>query len=208
MPLHGAPARMTRREDAEGIAACLKGGGIVLLPTDTVFGLAVDPSQPAAVERLFHLKQRPVERRLPVMVAEVGQLGALGVEISEAAAKLLQSRYVPGPLTIAMGFKAGHRPDWLRSRDELAVRIPDDAALLAVLRITGPLYVTSANAHGAPSPDDISAILQQLNGEPDLVVEGCAGGGRPSTLVNCSLTPPVIERVGAVPEHEIRELLE
>lgn len=201
-------ARMTSRDDAEGIAAYLTRGGIVLLPTDTVFGLAVDPSQPAAVERLFRLKRRPVERRLPVMVAEVSQLGALGVEISEAASKLLKSRYVPGPLTIAMGFKDGHRPGWLQSRDELAVRIPDDAALLSVLRITGPLYVTSANAHGLASPDEISAILAQLDGDPDLVVEGRPGGGSPSTLVNCRLRPPVIERVGAVPEREIRELLE
>jgi L-threonylcarbamoyladenylate synthase len=177
------------------------------LPTDTVFGLAVDPSKPAAVERLFRLKRRPVERRLPVMVAEMDQLGALGVEISEAAEKLLKSQYVPGPLTIAVGFKPGHRVVWLRSRDELAIRIPDDDTLLSVLRITGPLYVTSANAHGSPTPDEISAVLSQLDGNPDLVVEGRPGGGKPSTLVNCRLRPPVIERAGAVSEREIRELL-
>lgn len=192
--------------DASEIAACLLGGGVVLLPTDTVLGLAASPWNADAVAKLYRLKRRPSERRLPVMVAEASQLGVLGVDVKPPAARLLASRFMPGPLTIALGFSSD-KPDWLAERDEVAVRIPADERLLAVLRLTGPLFVTSANAHGAPTPLDTGAALLQLDGSPDLVVPGRPGGSTPSTLVNCRVDPPAIERAGAVPAGEIEALL-
>ena len=209
------PARQPRtvsRDDVDAIAACLRAGGVVLLPTDTVFGLAALPGDTEAVARLFRLKRRPVEVRLPVMIADAAQLPTLGVDVTPAAARLFASRFVPGPLTVAMGFgdsalASGRRPVWLAGRDEVAVRIPDDATIRAVARLTGPLFVTSANAHGSPTLADVAGILAQLGGQPDLVVAGRAGGGLASTLVNCRLDPPVIERIGAVSEDAVRELL-
>ncbi len=204
----GSAPRTVRRDGIETIAATLLGGGVVLLPTDTVFGLAALPGDAQAVARLFALKRRPVEVRLPVMVADADQIPPLGVVVSPSAARLLASRLVPGPLTIAFGFADGvPRPAWLATRDEVAVRIPDDATIRAVARRTGPLFVTSANAHGSPTLAEPSAILAQLAGLPDLVVTGTAGGGLASTLVNCRHEPPVIERVGSVSARDIGELL-
>ena len=182
----------------EELVACLRGGGVVLVPTDTVYGLAVQPGNADAIERLFKLKNRPPERQLPVMVASAQHVAALGVTISRAAQKLLHSPFVPGALTIAFGFGEGVRPAWLDGRDEVAVRIPNHARMLAILRGAGPLFVTSANAHGQQTPSETAAILAQLHGAPDLVIEGGTIGVVPSTLVNCRREPPAIEREGVV----------
>src|ERR1041384_4836301 len=131
----------------EAIVECLGNGGVVLLPTDTVYGLAVSPNFDKSIDRLFALKRRPRNVNLPIMVASDTELEPLGFEISESARRLLRSPLIPGSLTLAMGFSSDYRPHWLIGRDEAAIRIPNDDRLLAVLRKTGPLLVTSANAH-------------------------------------------------------------
>ena len=189
------------------IVECLVKGGVVLLPTDTVYGLAVSPNFEASIDRLFALKRRPRNVNLPIMVSSEAELAPLGFEISEAAARLLRSPLIPGSLTLAMGFRSDYRPPWLEGRDEAAVRIPNDDRLLAVLRQTGPLLVTSANAHSAETPDNVEEILAQLDGAPDLWIDGGTLRTTASTLVNCRVDPPVIERLGVVPEAEVLNYL-
>ncbi|HEY6217607.1 MAG TPA: L-threonylcarbamoyladenylate synthase [Pyrinomonadaceae bacterium] len=191
----------------DDIVECLENGGVVLLPTDTVYGLAVSPKFDKSIDRLFALKRRPRTVNLPIMVASDAELEPLGFEISESARRLLRSPLIPGSLTLAMGFSSDYRPHWLIGRDEAAIRIPNDDRLLAVLRRTGPLLVTSANAHSADTPDNIRDILGQLDGAPDLAVDGGTLRTTASTLVNCRLDPPVIERVGVVPESEVVKYL-
>ena len=189
------------------IVKCLVNGGVVLLPTDTVYGLAVSPNFEASIDRLFALKRRPRNVNLPIMVASEAELAPLGFETSEAAARLLRSPLIPGSLTLAMGFHSDYRPRWLEGRDEAAVRIPNDDRLLAVLRQTGPLLVTSANAHSAETPDNVQEILAQLDGAPDLWIDGGTLRTTASTLVNCRVEPPKIERVGVVPESDVLKYL-
>jgi L-threonylcarbamoyladenylate synthase len=189
------------------IVECLENGGVVLLPTDTVYGLAVSPSFDEAIDRLFKLKRRPRNVNLPIMVASEAELEALGFEVSESARRLLRSPLIPGSLTLAMGFSSDYRPVWLVGRDEAAVRIPNDERLLSVLRKTGPLLVTSANAHSAETPDNVADILAQLDGVPDLWIDGGTLRTTASTLVNCRVDPPVIERIGVVPESEVLKYL-
>lgn len=191
----------------EEIVGCLNEGGVVLLPTDTVYGLAVSPKFDKSIDRLFALKRRPRNVNLPIMVASNDQLEPLGFEISESARRLLRSPLIPGSLTLALGFRSEYRPVWLEGRDEAAVRIPNDERLLAVLREAGPLLVTSANAHKAGTPDNVLEILEQLDGAPDLYVDGGILQTTASTLVNCRVDPPVIERVGVVSEAEILKYL-
>src|ERR1041384_5128168 len=154
------------------IVECLENGGVVLLPTDTVYGLAVSPKFDKSIDRLFALKRRPRTVNLPIMVASDAELEPLGFAISESARRLLRSPLIPGSLTLAMGFSSDCRPHWLIGRDEAAIRIPNDDRLLAVLRRTGPLLVTSANAHSADTPDNVQDILAQLDGNPDLSIDG------------------------------------
>ena len=189
------------------IADCLTAGGVVLLPTDTVYGLAILPGSEQSVDRIFSLKGRPRNVNLPIMVSSQGELAALGFDVNDTATRLLQSPLVPGSLTLAMGFRPGPRPGWLEGREEAAIRIPDDEWLLSVLRRTGPLLVTSANSHGTETPENLVDVLAQLHGVPDLAIDGGVLHTIPSTLVNCRLNPPVVERIGAIPEAEVMEFL-
>ena len=189
------------------IVECLVNGGVVLLPTDTVYGLAVSPMFDESIDRLFALKRRPRNVNLPIMVTSDTELEALGFEVSESARRLLRSPLIPGSLTLAMGFSSDYRPAWLAGREEAAVRIPNDERLLSVLRKTGPLLVTSANAHSAETPDNVADILAQLDGAPDLTIDAGTLRRTASTLVNCRVDPPRIERIGVVPESEVLKYL-
>ncbi len=193
--------------DADKAARCLLDGGVVLLPTDTVYGLAVRPGQDDAIDRLFAMKGRPRSRNLPVMISSKRDITRIGGVMSEAAERLADSEFFPGPLTLAVGVSPDSAAAWLRGREEFAVRMPDDELILAILRVTGPLLVTSANYHAEATRESVQEIIGSLRGEPDLVIDDGARDTVPSTLVNCRLLPPVIERVGAVPAEEIAAVL-
>ena len=195
------------REEAARAAQCLLAGGVVLLPTDTVYGLAVHPGHDESVTRLFAIKGRPRSVNLPVMLTSGDQIPGLGGVVTPAADKLLRSKYVPGALTVAVGTSPDRLVPWLRGRVEFAVRIPDDERLLAIIERTGPLLVTSANLHAQAVRESVQEILPTLAIEPDLVIDDGIRDTVPSTLVNCRLDPPVVERVGAVPKEEIEAVL-
>ena len=189
-------------------ADCLQSGGVIVVPTDTVYGLAVLPQDAAPVERLFALKARPDSVNLPVMVANLRQLVQLGARISDAAEKLMNSPYVPGAVTLVFGIDQDKAPDWLKHRDEFAVRIPDDKFLLSLIEEVGPIHATSANRHGAPTPSKLPEILEQLAADPDLAIDGGTVDTIPSTLVNCNMDPVQIERVGVIPVSDIEKVLQ
>jgi L-threonylcarbamoyladenylate synthase len=192
--------------DAAQVVQTLRAGGIVLLPTDTVYGLAVYPEHDDALARLFAMKRRPLTRNLPIMVATPAQAEDLGADVTGPARRLLAA-FSPGPLTLALGLDPRRAPAWLAGRDEIAIRIPDDPFLLEVLRAAGPLLVTSANRHAQETPESLREVLEQLDGEPDLALDGGPRATVPSTLVNCNLPAPAVERVGAVPAEQIAKVL-
>jgi L-threonylcarbamoyladenylate synthase len=179
---------------------------VVLLPTDTVYGLAAFPGDPSAVRRIFAIKNRPASVNLPVMISAADEIARLGGRLNPASRRLLESSLVPGPLTLAVGIEA-EPVDWLRGREEAAFRMPDDEWLLGLLRDTGPLLVTSANVHAEPTKEAVADILASLAEPPDLVIDGGVRSTTASTLVNCRAEPPVVERVGAVPAEEIEDIL-
>ena len=187
----------------------LKAGGVVLIATDTVYGLAAMPANEQAVEKIYALKSRPRELFLPIMVADIHDLELLGLEINTNARKLFESELVPGAITFVLGFKdASLKPTWLSTREEIATRIPDNQLLLSVLKETGPLLVTSANRHGQPvTQAKVKDILAELNGAPDLIIEDGEGKEAPSTIINCRFDTPVIERYGLIPVHVIDNIL-
>jgi L-threonylcarbamoyladenylate synthase len=198
------------RADAEGerlAAEILSSGGVVVLPTDTVYGLAARPTDAAAVQAIFRAKGRPEGMHLPVLAASVAQVRALGVAFTPAAASLARSWW-PGPLTLAFGFEDDvTRPPWLSGRDEVAVRIPAHEFLRTLLRETGVLLVTSANPHGAPTPLTAKNVEASLAGAVGLVVDGGTLTSVPSTLVNVRADRPVVEREGAIGRSEVATAL-
>lgn len=187
----------------------LNNGGVLLVPTDTVFGLAAIPSNKNAVEKIYQLKKRPLNLFLPIMVSNISALENLSVDINDNIRKLLSSDLVPGAITFVAGFKNdAKKPLWLENRDEIAFRIPDNAFLLSVLDVVGVLLVTSANLHGeSKTPNNINDILSQLNGNPDLIIDGDKGKDVPSTIINCRKENPVIERAGLISEKTIFNIL-
>ena len=188
-------------------AAVLRSGGLGVLPTDTVYGLAALPHLPDAVRAVFRAKGRPSGMHLPVLAATVEQVRGLGVAFG-AAASVLADRWWPGPLTLAFAFDPGSgRPDWLAGRDEVAVRVPDHDFVRALLRETGVLVVTSANPHGTATPLTAEAVSASLGPSVGLVVDGGALTEVPSTVVSLVGREPVVEREGVIPAPDVVEAL-
>jgi L-threonylcarbamoyladenylate synthase len=197
--------------DREGVrlaARALDDGGVVVLPTDTVYGLAARPDMPEAVHAVYRAKGRPEGMHLPVLAASISQVRALGVAISEPAARLAR-RWWPGPLTLVFGFDpATTRPGWLAGRDEVAVRIPDHAFVRTLVERTGVLLVTSANPHGMPTARRCAEVADELGDEVALAVDGGELAEVPSTLVNVRGPRPAVEREGAIPRDAFAGALE
>ena len=198
------------RADEEGAAVAaevLRQGGIVVVPTDTVYGLAARPDDETAVTAVYRAKGRPDGMHLPVLAASLDQVRTLGVEFGDDAARLA-GLWWPGPLTLAFGFAGGpDRPTWLAGRVEVAVRIPDHGFLRGLLTSTGALVVTSANHHGDPTPRTARDAAASLGAFVDLIVDGGRLAEVPSTMVNVRGTEPVVEREGAISREEVAKAL-
>ncbi len=175
--------------------AALKAGDIVGMPTDTVYGLAADPWETGAVDRLFRIKGRPRAVELPVLVAGVEQALELATAVPIVAHRLMEEHW-PGALTLVLP----RRPDLVADLGEddatIGVRCPAHAVPLAVCRRLGPIASTSANLHGAP-PATTATEVATLPGL-DLVIDGGTCAGQPSTVVDCTGAEPRILRQGAV----------
>jgi L-threonylcarbamoyladenylate synthase len=200
-----------RADDAAALgAACdaLTRGGLVVVPTDTVYGLAARPTDPEAVRAVYRAKGRPEGMHLPVLASDVDQVRALGVAYGPVARELAK-RWWPGPLTLAFSFEPDSpRPEWLAGREEVAVRIPDHGFLRSLLAKTGALVVTSANPHGTPTPRTAQDVAASgLGPSLDLIIDGGPLTEVPSTLVNVSGSSAVVEREGAIPTDEITAAL-
>jgi L-threonylcarbamoyladenylate synthase len=170
-------------------AAALADGAVVAVPTDTVYGLAVDPAQPEAVERLFALKGRPADVPLPVLVAGSEQVAQVAGRL-EVAALALAERYWPGPLTLVVPRRPGFTVDLggpPAARQTVGVRRPDHPVVVALCELLGPLAVTSANLHGNQPATSALEVVQAFAGsdQPEMVLDGGVCDGVPSTVVEC-----------------------
>lgn len=184
----------------------LRAGGVVLLPTDTVYGLACLPSRPEAVARVYAMKDRPHDVRLPIIVADARHAEAeLPLRWTDAA-RALAAAFWPGALTIAFGIEPSPL-DWLAGRDEAGLRAPAHPFVQDLARSVGPFLMTSANRHGGPTSPTVEQILADLVTPPALVVDGGQLEVVSSTLVNTNLPEPAIEREGAIPAASIATVL-
>ena len=196
----------------EGRAAAvetLRAGGIVALPTDTVYGIAVALGIPGGIERLFRAKDRPPDRGIMLLLDDAAQAAAIGVMGPAAAA--LAAAFWPGGLTVVVP----QRPDvplpavLTGGAATIGLRVPDHAAPRALAAAAGPLPTTSANVSGLPEARDATEILAQLGEAVDLILDGGpAHGGLASTVVDCSGARPVILREGAIPTSRVARVLD
>ena len=199
-------------DDASGRAAAvaaLRAGGIVAMPTDTVYGVGVALDAPDGLPRLFAAKDRPLDKAIVLLVADVEQVAAVGV--LGPAARVLAERFWPGGLTLVLAQAPGARlPAVLTGgAATIGVRIPDHECPRALARELGPLPVTSANVSGQPAAGDAAGVLAQLGQRVDLVLDGGpARGGVPSTVVDCSGEAPRILRAGAIVAADVSAALD
>lgn len=183
-------------------------GWVVAIPTDTVYGLAADPSQPEAVERLFQLKQRPADVALPVLVASIDQAQTLTGRF-EPAAERLAAKFWPGPLTLVVPRRHAFKVDLggpPAARHTVGVRWPDHAFTQALCESFGPLAVTSANLHGQPPATTAEAVALTFAASEELAITidgGPCAGGVPSTVVECRGPASKCLREGALPWEEL-----
>lgn len=199
-----------RDPDPSVIAAAaemIRAGLVVAFPTDTLYGLAVDPRKGAAVRRLFELKGRPDTSALTLIAADVGQVRDAGD--MTVVAERLASRWWPGPLTIVMRARPVLDPATLAGGDTVGIRVPDHPAAVALARACGfCITATSANRSGATAVSFPDAAVEALP-EVDAVLDaGPAPGGPPSTIVDASARDLRLVRAGAVPWERVLRSLE
>lgn len=203
-------ARVVRDDDAgrEEAVAVLRAGGVVALPTDTVYGIAVDLATPGGVERLFAAKRRPPDKGIMLLLATAAQAEDVGVMGS--AARALAAAFWPGGLTLIVPQRPGvSLPAALTGgTSTIGVRLPDHPAPRALAAAVGPIPTTSANRSGSPEGRDATEILDQVGDAIDLVLDGGpAHGGPASTVVDCTRARPRVLRVGAVGRAEVAAAL-
>lgn len=187
-------------------AELLYNNGVILTPTDTVYGLICLPTSDIAIKKIFEMKGRPVNRHLPIIVADWQQAKSELPIVCNQPARKLAEKFWPGALTLACGI-IENDVKWLEGRVEVGIRVPDHIYIQKLAKKMGPLLMTSANRHGEDTPHTIEGALGSLEKAPSLAIDGGVLSGAPSTLVNVNLLEPKVERVGSIPESEIERVI-
>jgi L-threonylcarbamoyladenylate synthase len=179
----------------EEAVAAVRAGEVVAVPTDTVYGLAGDPANPAAVERIYAIKGRPPHLELNLLAADISQLDTLVA--MDGVARSLAAAFWPGPLSLVCPV-GSRRLAVPRQGTTLMVRVPDHALLRRLLAQTGPVASTSANRHGLPAAATAAQAEADLGGDVAGTLEGGPSSGMASTIIDLSSRPPRVLREGPI----------
>jgi L-threonylcarbamoyladenylate synthase len=183
----------------------LKRGGVVVYPTDTVYGVGASMASSAAVERVFEVKQRPRQMAFPILVGNIRQIETLADGVSPLASCLIDA-FFPGALTLVLRASRS-APGYLVTQEgTIALRIPDHPVPLALIEAIGAgLVGTSANLSGKPSAVTAEEARSQLGKRVDLIIDGGRCPGTESTVVDVTGESPVVLRQGALSKTKIDE---
>lgn len=200
---------MTKLLDFDNARDALAAGGVVGLPTDTVYGLAASLAHPLAVAALFQLKGRPTTVALPVLVSSVAQIEELGVRWT-ARARVLSDALWPGPLTVVVAVPSALSTLIGGSANTVGFRCPNDELLRELLKQSGPLALTSANVHGKRPSESASQLLDAFADRQELsgVLDDGPRSGEVSTVVDISHPQWQLVRQGATSAAALSVLLD
>jgi len=201
----GAP----QRDAIEEAATWIRRGGVVALPTDTLYGLAADPFSSTAVSRIYAVKGRAAERALPLVAADAAQVAACLGQLSPAAERLA-GRFWPGPLTLLLAAPRALAVEVSGGTGKVGVRVPACDVTRAICAAVGrPITATSANVSGEPATADPGEVERTIGHGVDLLIDtGRTPGGAPSTIVDATGSgQPRLIREGAVAWDEIQAWL-
>ena len=188
-------------------AAILRAGGVVVMPTDSVYGIAAaaTPSNPGH-RRIFDIKRRDLAQTLPLLVSDASELDRPAIDVPSWARSLVE-RLWPGALTLVVRASEAVPPDYQRENGTVALRVPDSALVRELAREVGPLAVTSANTHGMPAPATSADIERRIAESADLTLAaGPTPAGAASTIVDTTSGEPRIVRQGPIPAEAIAAL--
>ncbi|GMR11416.1 MAG: hypothetical protein BMS9Abin28_2248 [Anaerolineae bacterium] len=175
----------------------LQGGGLIALPTDTVYGLAADAWNGEAVSKLYEVKGRSELKSVPVLVSGEAAIEEVAARPSERV-RALAAEFWPGPLTLVVD-RRNELPSEVSATGTVGLRAPDHEFALTLIRKFGPLAVTSANRSGQPNSTAAVQVIETLSGKVDLVVDGGEiAGGVPSSVVDLTKNPPALLRQGPI----------
>jgi L-threonylcarbamoyladenylate synthase len=198
---------------AEGVARAaemLRAGGIVAFPTDTVYGVGVAASRADRLGALFDLKRRPLDRRIPMLVANLEQATGAGWDADDRV-QTLAARFWPGALTIVLPWSSQASPDPGLGETH-AFRVPDHPLTLDLIRAAGPLLATSANISDQPdtlgADEVLIAFATQQDALAAVIDGGPVPGGIPSTVVDLSVTPARVLRAGPITHADLARVIE
>jgi L-threonylcarbamoyladenylate synthase len=184
----------------------LKKGGVIAFPTDTVYGLGAAVYKHEAVERIFVLKKRSKDMALPLLVSDMSYLDELS-DSPKSLAWRLTTRFWPGGLTLVLP-SSSKVPKFIGGGKTVALRIPDDEVILALIRGLGqPIVGTSANLSGQPPARTAAEVRRCFGDKIDLIIDGGVRlGGHESTIVDLSSDKPKILREGIIARSEIEDI--
>ncbi len=186
----------------------IRRGELVVMPTDTVYGIAADAFSADSVQALLHAKNRGRDMPPPVLVSAATTLDALAVGVPDYARTLIE-KFWPGPLTIVCRQQTSLQWDLGETRGTVAVRMPDEEVALAILERTGPLAVSSANLSGRPAALDADEAEAMLGERVAVIIDaGPSPGAEASTIVDCTGPRGRILRAGALSLADLDVVLE
>lgn len=183
----------------------LLGGQMVVVPTDTVYGIAVRVDDGDALNRLFDLKGRDRAKPIAVLVASPDEAERLG--IFDERSRRLAEHFWPGAMTLVVNRQPAFVHELGGGRGTIGIRCPNHRDMLDLLERTGPLAVTSANVSGATTPHTAAGVSAELGDQVALVVDGGTLGGAPSTVVDCTTEFPDVLREGPISRADLRAAL-
>jgi L-threonylcarbamoyladenylate synthase len=184
----------------------LRSGGLLAFPTDTVYGVAANPFDAAAIERLYEAKIRETNKAIAVLIGNLDQIAQIAREVTESASRLAK-HFWPGALTLIVP-RLVSLPNILSPTQSIGLRMPDHPFALELLQKAGPLATTSANLSGGSNTTTAQEVLAQLDERIELLLDGGkTPGGIPSTVVDCTQSEAIILRQGAISADQIQMVL-
>jgi len=195
-------------KDIKNVAVALKNGGVVVFPTETLYGLGAKASDEEVLKKIYHIKRRSARKPLPVMISDIWEVKKIAPALPEMA-KILAERYWPGPLTLVMKSSPSVSSLITCGRDTVGIRIPANRIALDLLKaVEEPVAVTSANISREEDILTIDEIISYFEKEVDIIVDGGPlTFGVPSTVLDITSDSPVILREGKIPSGEILAFL-
>jgi L-threonylcarbamoyladenylate synthase len=190
-------------------ASHIREGGIVAFPTETVYGLGADIFNDRAISKIFEAKRRPADNPLIAHVGAIEQITDLAAEVPETARRFIE-RFFPGPLTVVLRKSESVPLIATAGLDTIGVRMPGNPTANEFLRACGaPVVAPSANLSGRPSPTTWQAVQEDLDGRIDCILQGDPTEiGLESTVVDCTVDPPIVLRAGAVTVEALQECVD